>query len=178
LKNPVQFDLPNPWEWRLKDQTEHPCYTVLISLGSNIDPEDNMHAALELLQEKLDIIRKSSIWQNPAVGSRGSDYLNAVVLAETQFTLPELREDVLRRIERELGRVRQQDKYADRTIDLDALIFNGEVIDKDIWSQAHLAVPTAELLPDLCHPRSGERLSQIARRLLPKEGFVMRPDLE
>jgi 2-amino-4-hydroxy-6-hydroxymethyldihydropteridine diphosphokinase len=177
LKNPAQFDLLNLWGLRLKGQIELPSYAVLISVGSNIDPEDNLRTALELLSEKLNIIGRSSIWQTPAVGSLGPDYLNAAVLAETQLSLPDLRDHVLRRIEGELGRVRQQDKYADRTIDLDVLIFNGEVVDKDIWSQAHLAVPAAELLPDLCHPRSCEMLSQIARRLLPEEGFWMRSDL-
>lgn len=150
---------------------------VLVGLGSNLDPEKNIAAALDLLDEHTSLIERSSIWQTPAVGSSGPDYLNASALIETDLGSGELKSAILGRIETELGRVRMTDKFADRTIDLDVLVYDGKVVDPELWTQAHIAVPAAEILPRLVNPLTGESLSQAADRLLPGTGILKRPDL-
>jgi len=144
---------------------------VLIGLGSNLDPEKNIRSALFLLEKQLTLLGRASIWRTPPIGSSGPDYLNTAVLAETQLTLDQLKSDVLLEIEDYLGRIRVADKYADRTLDLDILIYAGRVIDNDIWTQPHLTVPAAELLPTLINQQTGETLSQAAERLLPGTQF-------
>ena len=73
---------------------------------------------------------------------------------------------VLRPIEVALGRVRTSDKYAPRTIDLDPIVYGETVLDDRLWTYAYLALPAAEILPDLLHPQTKERLADIADRLL------------
>jgi 2-amino-4-hydroxy-6-hydroxymethyldihydropteridine diphosphokinase len=107
----------------------------------------------------------SSAWETPPVGTNGPAFINAAVIITTDLTADSLKQQVLRSIETKLGRVRTKDRFAPRPIDLDIVIFNGELLDLELWEQAHLALPTAELLPDYSNPITGETLSQAAERL-------------
>lgn len=146
---------------------------AFISLGSNIGPGFNLPAAIARLGSIGPVLRISSAYRNPAVGpDRQPDFVNAAALVQTSLTAKEIRAR-LREIEAELGRVRQSDKFAPRTIDLD-LCYLGETDEEyDGWSlpdeQAdqlpHLAIPLAEVGPEFRHPRTGETLQAIAERL-------------
>jgi 2-amino-4-hydroxy-6-hydroxymethyldihydropteridine diphosphokinase len=163
--------------WKLSAQTKNTLTLVLIGLGSNIQPEKNLPAALEQLSKHTAVIKISSVWQTKAVGSSGPDYLNAAVLIGTELTQAELREQVLTRIEAQLGRVRSADKYMDRTIDLDVLVFNGKQVDPELWTQAHVAVPAAQLLPEFTNKDTGETLLSSSLRLADQANLEERQDL-
>jgi len=150
---------------------------ALIGLGSNIEPVHNLPAAMNLLSELTHLIKRSFIWKTRAVGSSGPDYLNAAALIKTSLTCEELKSDVLFVIETQLGRVRSANKYMDRTIDLDVLVFNGREMDPELWTQAHVAVPAAQLLPDLRNSESGETLAASAIRLSKKADLEKVKDL-
>lgn len=150
---------------------------VLVGLGSNLDPEFNIPEALRLLSEYVTILKSSSIYQSPAVGSGGPDYLNSAALVETGLSLDLFRDEVLIPIETQLERIRSVDKYMDRTIDLDILVFNQTVADPEIWTRAHVAVPAAEVLPEFIDPETGEKISQAAKRLLTGINIQLRSDL-
>lgn len=83
----------------------------------------------------------------------------------TDLPAEQLKDTVLRPIEKQLGRLRGPDRFAPRTIDLDILIYAAETLDPDIWNLAYLAVPLSEIMPDLRHPQTGEALSEVAVRL-------------
>ncbi|MCJ7715040.1 MAG: 2-amino-4-hydroxy-6-hydroxymethyldihydropteridine diphosphokinase [Anaerolineales bacterium] len=161
----------------MNDQTNLNHGLVLIGIGSNLNPEDNIQKALELLSSLVSIIQVASIWQTPAVGSDGPDYLNSAVLIKSNLNRDQLKSRVLTKIERELGRIRSTNKNADRTIDLDILMQNDSCLDEDLWSQAHVAVPAAEIYPDCINPQSGETLLQASRRLNSDRLFIKRIDL-
>jgi len=150
---------------------------VLIGIGSNLNPEQNISEALRLLGNQVTIRNVSSIYQSPAVGSSGPDYLNSAVLIQTDRTLEILRKNILTPIEIQLKRVRSSDQYMDRTIDLDVLLFNQTVTDPDLWNQAHAAVPAADVLPNFVNHETGEKISQAAKRLLPGININKRSDL-
>lgn len=150
---------------------------VLVGLGSNLDPEFNIPEALRLLSEFVTILKSSSIYKSPAVGSSGPDYLNSAVLIETDLTMDFLRDKVLYPIETQLERIRSVDKYMDRTIDLDVLVFNQTVTDSEIWTRAHVAVPAADVLPEFINPETGEKISQAAKRLLTGINIQLHSDL-
>jgi 2-amino-4-hydroxy-6-hydroxymethyldihydropteridine diphosphokinase len=150
---------------------------VLIGLGSNIDPEKNITAALSSLEDLTCLKDRATIWQTPAVGGGESDYLNTAVLVETTLALDQFKVSILSKIENSLGRIREIDKYADRTIDLDILAFGNQIIGNELWQQPHVTIPAAEILPDLVNPDSGESLSQAAIRFLPGINFIERNDL-
>jgi 2-amino-4-hydroxy-6-hydroxymethyldihydropteridine diphosphokinase len=84
---------------------------------------------------------------------------------ETALSANTLKVQVLRPIEARLGRQRSQDKNTPRTIDLDILMFDDEVVDAHIWDYAHLAVPLAECFPTLAQPSNNLCIKEIAQEL-------------
>jgi 2-amino-4-hydroxy-6-hydroxymethyldihydropteridine diphosphokinase len=149
----------------LSEQDRNFSHQVYIGLGSNIDPVANFYHAVEKLREAVHVVEVSKIWETPPVGTSGPNFLNAVALIQTSLQISSLRDHVLRRIESQLGRVRTVDPNSPRPIDLDILIFDKNVIDNEIWTRAHIAVPLAEFIPDFINPETGETLLEIARRL-------------
>jgi len=147
-----------------------------LGLGSNIDPTCYLPEAVRCLQEYLDVRAVSSIWQSKAVGSSGPDYLNAVLEIKTDLTQVELKQCIITHIEETLGRVRTEDKFADRTIDIDILIYDQDILDSELWTQPHIFVPLAELIPGLVNPNSGETLEVLARGY-PRDKMRPRPDM-
>lgn len=161
----------------MKEKGKYDSNEAVISLGSNLDPEFNIPEAIRLLTKYVTIIRAAPIYQTPAFGSDGPDYLNSAVLINTELSLDLLKKEVLAPIENQLGRIRSADKFMDRTIDLDILIFNQSIIDPELWTQAHIAVPASQILPDFSNPETGEKISQAANRLLPGITMKKRSDL-
>jgi 2-amino-4-hydroxy-6-hydroxymethyldihydropteridine diphosphokinase len=150
---------------------------VILGLGSNINPEENLVRALDLLCRQTDVRQVSSAWESPAVGSDGPDFLNAAVWIETALSLPDLKQGILRPIEAQLGRVRTADKNAPRTIDIDILIYEENLVEPALWHHDFLVIPVAELLPDYKHPQSGEPIQKAVERLAPGEGLKHRPEV-
>jgi 2-amino-4-hydroxy-6-hydroxymethyldihydropteridine diphosphokinase len=158
---------------------------AFISLGSNIDSEYNMREAVRRLSLRCRLLAVSPVYETAPVGKTDQpNFLNAAALVETSLAAPELKTQVLQAIEHELGRVRTADKNAPRTIDLDISLFNDEILDigprhipdPDILKFAHVAVPLADLAPELRHPETGQALGQIARNL-PAKGLAHRADI-
>jgi 2-amino-4-hydroxy-6-hydroxymethyldihydropteridine diphosphokinase len=151
-------------------------HRVCLLLGSNIRPERNLPAAVARLEEQLTILRVSSIWETPPVGSGGPDYLNAALLASTTLEADQLKKRVLRPLETRMGRVRSGDKNAPRTIDLDIILFDDRQLDPGLWQHAHRAVPVAEIVPEY-ESGQGEKLSAAAARLAAATPIRLRPDI-
>ena len=152
-----------------------PNHRVLISLGSNVEPERHIPAAVELLEEDacLNVLAVSSVYRTEAVGPPGQPpFHNAAMLVETGLEPPALRLR-LRAVEDHLGRVRTGDPYAPRTIDLDIAMIEGvetevegtPIPDPEIPRQAFLAVPMAEVAPEWVEPATGWTLRRIAEAL-------------
>lgn len=135
--------------------------TAYLLLGSNINPEVNIPRALGFLDKSFSVQKISDTWKTRAVGAEAEDFLNTAVEIETGLDMHMLKEKCLCHIEEIMGRIRQKDKNAPRTIDIDIVVFNHEVIDKEIFSREHLALPLSQLLPDLVDPKTGKSLRLI-----------------
>ena len=146
-------------------------------LGSNILPEENLPRTARELSKLVHVSRASYVWQTAAVGSPGADFLNAAVVISSGLDPQALKLQVLRPLEHSLGRVRNGDKIAARTIDLDIVTRRGQAYDPDVWSLAHLAAPVAELLPELRSLETGESLAAAAQRLTHSWRVVRRSDV-
>ena len=144
---------------------KHPEHHIYLGIGSNIQARYNLPWAIDLLRQFVTIEKISSIFKTPSVGSEGPDFLNAVLLIRTNLPPDDLRSLIIRDIEKRLGRVRTTDKNAPRTIDIDILIVDNQFYDDEIWEQAHLAIPLAEIAPGYTHPVTGVTLNQIATHL-------------
>jgi 2-amino-4-hydroxy-6-hydroxymethyldihydropteridine diphosphokinase len=148
---------------------------VYISVGSNIDPLENVRKGLKLLDESVKIVALSTFWMTDPVDSVGQpQFLNGVVEIETELEPSELKFSVLRKIEEKLGRVRTGDKHAPREIDLDIVIYDdvqteteGMILpDPEIESRAFLAVPLYELDPDMVLPGTEKKMYEIAGKFV------------
>ena len=152
--------------------------TVYISLGSNIDPLANLNSARDALFSAFDNGQISPVYQSSAVGMIGPDFLNAVVGATTALSV----EEVVRKlyeIERNHGRIRTSNKFSDRTLDLDLLLYdahiqNTESPDNDdsivlphpeILQQAYVLQPLADIAGDLVHPICGVTTNELLMSL-------------
>lgn len=155
---------------------------VLVAVGSNIEPERNVPAALDMLSHQARLTGVSTFYRTASLGRpEQPSFLNGVVRIETRLSARALKFDVLRAIERRLGRVRTQDAFAPRPIDLDTALYGHEVIDEpdlrvpdpDIRERPFLAIPLLELEPDLVLSDTGEKLASLVR---PEWASTMRPD--
>jgi 2-amino-4-hydroxy-6-hydroxymethyldihydropteridine diphosphokinase len=151
-------------------------HQACLLLGSNIRAEENLLLAVRRLQGRVDVLRASSVWETSAIGSDGPNFLNLALLISTFLDAAGLKQDVLRPLEVELGRVKSADKNAARPIDLDIIVFDGKPVDDLLWKYAYRAVPVSELLPELISD-GGERLAQAAERLAAREPVRRRADL-
>jgi 2-amino-4-hydroxy-6-hydroxymethyldihydropteridine diphosphokinase len=151
-------------------------HQACLLLGSNIEPEQNIPRAVVLLQEKLTILQVSSIWESASVDCCYPDFLNLAVLVSTPLDAAQLKEQVLRSLEAQMGRVRTEDKNASRPIDFDIILFDGALMDPALWQHAHRAVPVAELFPDYSSP-TGDSLKDVAWRLAQSTPVQMRKDI-
>lgn len=147
---------------------------AFIGVGSNINPAENVRNAIRLLSKKVNILGISTVYQTqPEEGLKQPSYYNCVVEIETKASPEELKNRVLRKIEKDLGRKRSRDKYASRTIDLDLILYDDLVLKNDdfilpdpqIASRPYLAIPLYELNPELVLPGSGLSIKKLALNL-------------
>ncbi|MCB0096001.1 MAG: 2-amino-4-hydroxy-6-hydroxymethyldihydropteridine diphosphokinase [Caldilineaceae bacterium] len=161
---------------------------VLIALGSNVEKEKNVPAALALLraQPAMAICAISPLYETTPIGGDGSPsgqpaFHNGALLVETALSPAALR-DLLRQMEALLGRTRGADKFAARPIDLDIAMVRqlatdaigaqmsdtadqeNVQVDPDILRFIHLSVPLADVAPDWIVPQTGETLRHVAER--------------
>lgn len=148
--------------------------TVYVGVGSNIDPERNIPDAMRALRSRARITGVSAFYRTPPLGAPGDpEFFNGVVRIETDLEPSELRADVLRRIEDDLGRRRTSDPNSPRPIDLDIILYEERVSREggiiipapDIRTRAFVAVPLLELAPDLVLPDDGARLKDLVRSM-------------
>ncbi len=122
---------------------------AVVGLGSNIEPSKNIPEAKKIIAQKQKVIAESKFVVTKPIGSTTQpDFLNGALLIETSLSLEDLKTD-LKNIERQLGRHKQADKYAPRTIDLDIVVWNQTVIDHDFYERSFLKTAVLELIPNL-----------------------------
>jgi 2-amino-4-hydroxy-6-hydroxymethyldihydropteridine diphosphokinase len=114
--------------------------TVLLSLGSNLQPQQHLHAAVAALRERFGAIRVSPAYRTAAVGFDGPAFLNNAVALETDMPLEAL-DPWLHALEDAHGRDRSGPRFSDRTLDID-VVFYGDLI---VEGPGHLRIPRPEL---------------------------------
>ena len=131
---------------------------VFVSIGSNIEAESNMILVKNYLDELFDVTY-SSIYKTPAVGFEGEDFLNCVCKFDTKKSPSDLR-DLLKNIEKDMGRTSNQRGMSNRVIDLDLILYGNmqmnedglEIPSDDIAKYRFVLEPLVEIAPDNLHP--------------------------
>ena len=136
---------------------------AVILLGANLGDKKQMFAQVEthITDNIGNCIKKSALYSSKAWGFKSNDlFYNQVLIVETEYSA----HDTLLRcqaIENKCGRVRhEQAGYESRTIDIDILYFNNDIIETDDLTIPHhllhkrkfALVPLCEVLPEYIHP--------------------------
>lgn len=148
----------------------------LVALGSNLgDRAALIHSAVSRLgsEPSTTALAVSSLYETQPVGGAPGQqpFLNAVAAFETSLP-PSALLDLLQSIEHELGRQRSE-RWAARTIDLDLLLYDDQVIDTPELVVPHprmafrrfVVQPAAEVAPQLVHPTIGWTMAQLLEHL-------------
>jgi 2-amino-4-hydroxy-6-hydroxymethyldihydropteridine diphosphokinase len=167
---------------------------VYIGVGSNVNPQRNITAALEGLSRELEVTHSSTFYWSEAVARAGQPpFLNGVWRARTEREPRALKFEVLRPLERRLGRRRSADRHAPRPIDLDLLLHGAArceeadlvLPDPDIPRRAFLWMPLLELAPELepdlgplRRPAPGELRADPAFTLFLRDALSTKPSHE
>jgi 2-amino-4-hydroxy-6-hydroxymethyldihydropteridine diphosphokinase len=120
--------------------------TCIIGIGSNIEPEKNISAAMKIIRSEHEVILVSNLIITSPVGIKDQpDFLNGAAKIKTSLCEKEFVK-YLKSIEDQLGRDRSLPKFGPRTIDLDIIIWNDKIVDQDYYERDFLRNLVAEIL--------------------------------
>ena len=140
---------------------------VYLSLGSNIDRERHIGAALDALAKHFGSLEISTVFESVAVGFEGDSFYNLVVGIHSGLAVGEIAK-VLKHIEDCNGRDRSAPKFGPRSLDIDILTVDnlaGEIDGiklprNEVLKNAFVLQPLAELAPDMIHPLTNKTMGQ------------------
>ncbi|WP_421943074.1 2-amino-4-hydroxy-6-hydroxymethyldihydropteridine diphosphokinase [Pedobacter sp.] len=149
--------------------------TAYLLLGGNLgDRKKNLENAIKHLGKEVgEILSESSIYETAAWGKTDQPaFLNQAISISTSLTALEVLEKALA-IEQKLGRVRK-DKWGERLIDIDLILFGDEVIDIEnrlqiphpqMINRKFVMLPLSEIAGDVMHPVLHKTILQIAVKI-------------
>ncbi|MGB3621720.1 2-amino-4-hydroxy-6-hydroxymethyldihydropteridine diphosphokinase [Ketobacter sp. MCCC 1A13808] len=120
---------------------------VIVSVGTNIDPERNLNKCRAILDTEVGILGEAEVIQTAPDGYQNQpDFLNGAYLLSTDRPYDEFNQ-YLKNVEERLGRVKGPIKSGPRCIDLDIIIWDSQVVHDDYTQNKHyVVVPVNELL--------------------------------
>jgi len=142
---------------------------VYVSIGSNVDREANIRAAVAELRRRYGVLRVSTVYESKPIGFEGEHFYNLVVGFDTDEEVHEVAR-TLRAIEAQRGRVRAAPRFSSRTLDLDLLLYDDLVLNEDhglelprgeITLYAFVLRPLAELASGRRHPVEGRSFGEL-----------------
>lgn len=153
--------------------------TLYLSIGSNTNPERNLREMVRLLRERATVTAVSPVYESADATGGGLVYLNAAVIVHTPYDAEAFKEGVLTVIE---NRLERESSGAFVTADLDIVLVNDAVMeylgrqipDPGVTQHAYIALPLADIAPDITHPVTGATLATIAARF--KDAPITRRD--
>ena len=145
---------------------------VFLCLGGNLgNREANLSTSMAKISQLCGKIKyQSSIYETEAWGSSSQlKYLNQVIQIQTTY-LPEQLLNMLLQIEKSLGRERNNSQNADRTMDIDILFFNDEIIETNTLQIPHprlhlrnfVLQPLKNINEDFFHPKLKKTIKQLS----------------
>ncbi|HEQ1857887.1 TPA: 2-amino-4-hydroxy-6-hydroxymethyldihydropteridine diphosphokinase [Providencia alcalifaciens] len=155
---------------------------VYIAIGSNLgEPLKQAQQAIAALDAipNSRVVSTSSIYRTKPLGPQDQpDFLNLAVLLETDLE-PEALLNYTQQIELDLGRVRKDERWGPRTLDLDIMLFGNRVIQTERLTVPHYGLkerefmlyPLSDITPSLIFP-DGEKLSERLTHV-PRNGLML-----
>jgi 2-amino-4-hydroxy-6-hydroxymethyldihydropteridine diphosphokinase len=165
--------------------TERAPVIAYLGLGANLgDPSGQLTEALERLNaaEEVEVSRVSAFYRNPPLGPTDQPwYVNAAARLRTRLGPEELLR-LLQQVESALGRVRAE-RWGPRRLDLDLLLYNGEVIfspdlvvpHPEMHRRPFVLAPLAEIAPQAWHPILQKSVGDLLAELDPAGRAALQP---
>jgi len=121
-------------------------HRAVLSIGSNIDPERHFKQCSDILQQETTLLGEATVIQTAPDGYQAQpDFLNGACYLETGLPYNEFNA-YLKAVEKRLGRVKGPIKSGPRTIDLDIILWDGEVVHDDYYHKQYVIGPVNELV--------------------------------
>jgi 2-amino-4-hydroxy-6-hydroxymethyldihydropteridine diphosphokinase len=119
---------------------------VILGIGSNINAETNISNMLEILNDHVEVVKVSSMLKTKPIGIENQpEFTNGAVKIKTDLNREDLT-GLLKKIEDQMGRDRTAPKFGPRNIDLDIVVWNGEIVDDDYYTRDFLQKSVSELI--------------------------------
>ena len=146
-----------------------------IGLGSNLsEPIKQVQLAITEIKDipHSQIVNVSSLYLSKPMGPQDQDdYINAVLALKTSLSAVELL-NTLQTIENKAGRVRKENRWGARILDLDIILFGNEVIRTDrltiphygMYEREFVLLPLADISPELTLP-NGENVKLLSQNI-------------
>ena len=146
-------------------------HQVVLSLGSNQGNRlENIENCLQFIHQEVGtVIKVSRLYESPAWGFESDAFYNCVAVIHTTNSAQKVLNQVLK-IEKKLGRVRSNKLgYQSRSIDVDLISFDEEIIDSDKLQIPHplmqnrkfVLLPIQDLNLDWKHPILKKTISEL-----------------
>jgi 2-amino-4-hydroxy-6-hydroxymethyldihydropteridine diphosphokinase len=146
-------------------------HNLYLLIGSNLgDRKKQLKNAVRFINERIgQVTRYSSIYETEPWGFSSEDnFLNRVLKVSTFLTPEEVMIKIFE-IEKSFGRVRKEEGYASRTMDIDILFYDDLVMLSDTLKIPHprlqdrkfVLVPLNEIAPRLIHPLSAKTIRNL-----------------
>lgn len=145
-------------------------HRAYLSLGSNIDAGMNLALAFAALRGRFGEVVFSPVYRTAAVGFAGADFLNAAAIVETRLDPVEL-DAWLHAYEDAHGRDRRGPRFCDRSIDIDLVLYDEQVLHgpghlqlpRPELAHAFVLRPLADIAPDAPIPGQGRTVGEAWR---------------
>jgi 2-amino-4-hydroxy-6-hydroxymethyldihydropteridine diphosphokinase len=158
---------------------------VYIGIGSNVDKETSIRGAIHELTAYYGPLTLSPVYESKAHGFEGDNFYNLVAGFDTLETIERIK-DMLSRIESRFGRIRRENRFSARTLDLDLLLYDDIVRHDsqvnlphpDIQRYAFVLRPLADIAPDLRHPETGLNCGRMWEEFDPGKQEIRKTDFD
>ena len=149
---------------------------VFVGIGSNIEPERHIRAALDALENAYGKLCVSPVYESEAIGFSGPAFLNLVVSFSSDAALSELVQQ-LTAVERSNDYLGGAEKFSSRTLDLDLLLYGDsvgvfgkvELPRADIVEYAYTLWPLVDIAGDEKHPVNGLSYRELKKQFAPAQ---------
>lgn len=144
---------------------------VFFLIGGNLgNREEILQNTVTQIENKVgEVIKLSSVYETAPWGfSHEQNFLNQVVVVETDLS-PIAVLDRTQGIELDLGRKRKKNRYSERTIDIDILFYDLDIIDSERLEVPHprmaerkfALIPLKEIASNLKHPVFNKSVAEL-----------------
>ncbi|MEC7984155.1 MAG: 2-amino-4-hydroxy-6-hydroxymethyldihydropteridine diphosphokinase [Myxococcota bacterium] len=122
-------------------------HQTIVSVGSNVEPRKNFTLSQEILTKEVTFQAAATIIKTKPDGYQDQpDFLNGAYLLQTKMSYDAFNA-YLKKLEKRMGRVKGPIKSGPRCIDIDIIVWDGEIVHDDYRKKKHYVLtPVNEII--------------------------------